>query len=242
MAAADLALKAHHPRPEIWLAEPHQGRAGSVALAVRAAGFRVVLAPGDALARIPPGTPVREMYVAEAGLVAVTESADVGIASDQAVLTVHFVPRAGTSSPRVDTRAGSEVGAGQPDCGSPFLDLYLVDGDATRRLTVPLHAAVHPAPGEAAVPSPAGRLARLAQEAEKRLRHGTVDRRLVNMQARQPHVPTGLAPQQCHRQGYSFASPRLYELLQRMDPALVELTHCEFASRLCYLTWLYEDL
>jgi hypothetical protein len=45
-------------------------------------------------------------------------------------------------------------------------------------------------------------------------------------------------PEAQRRKGYSFASPGLHQLLQKIAPALADSTNTDFSSRLAFLTTL----
>jgi hypothetical protein len=150
---------------------------------------------------------------------------------DVEVIGAYYTPRLGGAA-EPGARGVKEHGA---TCDAPFLDLYLPEGGALKRLTALPDATAFSGLGGSAALSPAGRVARLAQVCEERFTSVQMDHRLVNMQVRH-WPPPGPSPHLVQRKGYSFASTGLAELLARLAPALVNISHCEIGSRLVYLT------
>jgi hypothetical protein len=238
LTPADLTLKANYSVPEIWAVKELATEARDAARTAQEAGFHLALVPDRVFTAVPYRTRVVELHVKGDGILAVTGSQQIEVPWDDAVVGVYFAPRAGETVARGAPRASAAISTQDAPCESPFLDLYLSRGDEIIRLAVLVEATHLSGLDDAAALSPAGRLARFVNVAEKRFPRGAVDRRLVNMQLRHPHQPS-LGPGQLLRKGYSFASPGLGDLLAKLAPHLVSATHCEFASRLCYLSARY---
>jgi hypothetical protein len=242
LAAPDLALKAHYAIPEIWAAD--QGEAGIRTLAdgVRAAGFHVSMVPGAALAEIPAHLPIHAVSCTAEGLALAAEGGRYEVAWDAGVIGVYHTPRTPQGVVKPATRPSRETvlehGAA---CDIPFFDMYHAEENRLIRLVALPEQTDFSGLPDLGSPSPAGRLAKFVHWSEERFRHGRVDRRLLNMQARHWPPPSTLGAQQLPRTGLSFASHALGDLLFRIDPALVNISHCEFSSRLVYLTWRLGD-
>lgn len=238
LSAPDLAVKANYPIPEIWAAEEDEARARTLASAIGEAGIKLALASGQALADIPPHDPVQSVSVTELGVVLLAEGRRVELAWDARLLGVYYTPRAGGGAKEQPSRGVRERGAA---CDAPFFDLFVPGGDALGRFAALANLTEFAGLGESGTLSPAGRVARFAQLCEERFPAGQVDRRLLNMQIRHWPPPATLVAPHLVRKGFSFSSAGLAELLGKLGPALAEPSHCEFASRLVYLTWRFGE-
>lgn len=232
LAAPDVTLKANYSIPEIWAVEEDEARARAQASALREAGLRVVLTTGQALAAIPPHAPVQQVSVTEHGVDLLAEGQPVGLTWDTEFVGVYYTPRAGGPK-EAPSRVVHEQGA---TCHAPFFDLYVPGGDVPKRYAALTDLTMFSRLGGPTTLSPAGLVAHFVQFCEERFTAGQVDRRLVNMQVRHWPGPAARRTSQVIRKGFSFASFGLAELLDQLGPDLVGLSHCEFASRLVYLT------
>jgi hypothetical protein len=147
-----------------------------------------------------------------------------------AVIGVYYTPRPGAADPGART-----VKAQGASCDAGFFEFYLPAGSVVQRFAALPDATAFSGLGGGAALSPAGRLARLVQLCEERFTSAQVDQRLLNMQVRN-WPPPGPSPKLLLRKGYSFASTGLAELLAKLGPSLVNISHCELSSRLVYLT------
>jgi hypothetical protein len=235
LSPPDLALKAKYSIPEIWAAEEDAGRIAVTARAAEQGGLRVVAVPGAELAAIPARVVLSAVAVTDAALNlgAGGSELDVNWATD--VIGVYYAPRTAGAEPAA--RGVKEHGAA---CDAPFLDFFLPAGSGLKRFTALPDATAFSGLGERAALSPAGRLARLAQVCGERFTLGQFDHRLVHMQVRH-WPPPGPSPKLVPRKGLSFASDGLAALLARLGPGLVDISHCEFSSRLAYLTLRFAE-
>jgi hypothetical protein len=239
LAVADFALKVNYPIPEIWAAREDEAGARSIAAGLRSAGARVVLIPAAALAAVPPRWPVQAAQLSEQGLSLLAEGRRVEVGWTLSVTGVYYTPRAAAPGTKeVPLRGVRERGA---PCDGPFFELYVPRGELADRLAILPDVTAFSGLEHQGPLSPAGKVARFAQLCEERLTAGRVDRRLVNMQVRHWPPAGTLTGGQLVRRGFSFASAGLGDLLERIGPAVVGLSHCEFASRLAYLTWRFAE-
>lgn len=161
----------------------------------------------------------------------------VELAWDTPFVGVYFTLRGGGPK-EPPSRAVHERGAA---CDAPFFDLYLPAAEAPRRFAALTELTTYEGLGRATTLSPAGLLAHFVQFCEERFAVARVDRRLVNMQIRHWPAPAVRRTSPLIRKGFSFASFGLAGLLDQLGPDLIDLSHCEFASRLVYLTWRFGD-
>jgi len=217
LAPADLRLKVNYAVPEIWLAEDEQAAADAAATRLRAAGFRVVVVPGAALAEIPERRPV-PVFTFESDALVLEAAESVRLAYGAPLLAVQCSVRPG------------EAKAALPPS---FLDLYAVVESALGRWTVVQGATEFGGLAGRATASFGTNVQTLTSEIERRFSRATVDRRLVNMQVRRR---VGAPPPGVVRRGFSYATAPLHELLDRLKPGLSEMEHQELASRLVFLT------
>jgi hypothetical protein len=230
LSPADLALKAKYPIPEIWAAGEDTDRIAVVARAAEQGGLKVMLVPAAALVDIPARVVLGAVAITERSLNLLAAGAQLDLTWDVELFGVYYTPRAGAAEPL--GRGVKEQGA---SCEAPFLDVYLPAENGLKRFTALPDTTVFTGLGEGAALSPAGRLARLAQVCQERFTSAHIDHRLMNMQVRH-WPPPGPSPKLVLRKGFSFASTGLADLLARLGPGLVNISHCEFASRLAYLT------
>ena len=127
---------------------------------------------------------------------------------------------------------GEEAAVGE----SPFVDLYAAAKGAASSATVIQEVVDFSGLGEEALPSSAGNLAVFVAECEQRFNQVRIDRRLVNMQARQRPMVLRSASVEQERKGYSYATETLSQLLESISPELKDLTQFQLCSRLAYLT------
>ncbi len=239
LATPDFALKVNYPIPEIWAASEHEAEAQRIAAELRRAGARVVLVPAAALAGLPQRWPVQAAHLSEQGVTLLAEGRRVEVNWALPVTGVYYTPRAvGPGTKELPHGKVRERGA---SCDGPFFELYVPRGELADRLAVLPDVTAFSGLDHEGPLSPAGKVARFVQLCEERLTAGQVDRRLVNMQVRHWPPAGTLSGSQLVRRGFSFASAGLGELLQRIGPAVVGLSHCEFASRLVYLTWRFAE-
>jgi hypothetical protein len=239
LAAPDFALKVNYPIPEIWAAPEHDAEARRIAAELRRAGLRVVLVPAAALAGLPQRRPVQAARLSEEGVILLAEGKRVEVSWALPVTGVYYTPRA--AAPGAKEAPHRELRERGASCDGPFFELYVPLGELVDRLAVLPDVTAFSGLEHAGPLSPAGKVARFVQLCEERLTGGRVDRRLVNMQVRHWPPAGALSSGQLVRRGFSFASAGLGDLLERIGPAVVGLSHCEFASRLVYLTWRFAE-
>jgi len=219
LTAADVGLKAHYPVPEIWLAPEDRPAAEDAAGRLERCGLPVVVAPAHALADVPARTHVSGFAFEDVAMRLAVPGQSTVVPYELSVVAVFCRPREG--GPTAPT----------------FLDLYASQEGRTARygfVQDRLDFTGIPAGPQA---SAAANMMKLAAECEQRFALGIVDRRLVNMVARQRHVGTGGQPAHAlQRKGFSFATVALDELLDGIRPGLREMDQFELCSRLAYLT------
>jgi hypothetical protein len=235
LSPPDLALKAKYPIPEIWAAEEDAARIAVAARAAVQGGLRVVIVPGAELAAIPARVVLSAVAVTEAALNLGAGGSELDLNWAVDVIGVYYTPRTAGAEPAA--RGVREQGA---SCDVPFLDLFLPAGSGLKRFTALPEATAFSGLGEGAPLSPAGRVARLVHVCGERFSSGQIDHRLVHMQVRH-WPPPAPSPKLVLRKGFSFASAGLGDLLARLGPELVNISHCELASRLVYLTLRFAE-
>lgn len=217
MTPADVRLKANYSVPEIWMAESDAEAAEAGAARLRAAGLRVAVVPGVALAEIPARNPVAS-FAFEDGELVIQASRRDSVAYGVAAVAVLFTPRPGESK-------------GNPPAA--FLDLYAVVGGGLGRWTFLQGTTGFTGMGTRQSASFGTNVHALADDLRRRFATCTVDERLVNMQVRRR---VGSPPPGAIRRGYSFATGSLNELLDGLRAGLSAMDHEELASRLAFLT------
>jgi hypothetical protein len=195
----------------------------------------VVIVPGAELAAIPARVVLSAVAVTEAALNLGVGGSELDVNWATDVAGVYYTPRKAGAEPAA--RGVREQGA---SCDATFLDLYIAVERSLKRFTALPDATAFSGFGEAAPLSPAGRVAHLMQVCGERFTSGQFDHRLVNMQVRH-WPPPAPSPKLVVRKGLSFASTGLAELLGRLGPELVNISHCEIASRLAYLTLRFAE-
>lgn len=214
---ADLRLKATYTLPEIWRADDDAAAADAAAATLRQAGLGVVLVPGAALGAIAPPNPVSSFSFQADGLLLRAEE-EALLEYDTPGLAVLFTPRPGDARGRLPPAS---------------LDLYALTGIASPRWTIVPGITGFEGMGPRQTSSFGTNVRAFAADVEQRFPAVHVDRRLVNMQVRRR---TGTPPAGMVRQGYSFATAALNQLLESIAPGLSQLEHEELAVRLALLT------
>ena len=224
LTAADVAMKARYPIPEIWLARDDPAHAEAATRELAEAGFHVTVVAGEALRDVPPQAEVISFSFSEAGLVAILEGGEVTLTYDLPIIAVLCVPR-----------QAAETDVTRPP--SAFLDIYASLDGSLSRISVIQNVTDFSGLGHPTPPSAAGRLMKCAAECEARFTRGQVDRRLVHMQLRRRTLVSVMTPPSGQlRKGFSYATEALTSLLGSISPALKDLSHVELSSRLAYLT------
>jgi hypothetical protein len=240
--------KAAYPIPEIWFAHPDATRVQETAGALRDAGCRIQVVPGETLARFPTRRRIRAFSFDAGGFVAHLDDGDVTLPYEAPVVAVFCRPREGAerhSAPRLRRSSslfsytdrvlegGSAVAASEDVDDIPFLDLFVGVNGAAQRLTVVQNAVSFAGLGRMQ-PRAATNMEALVGSWEDRFGQGRMDRRLVGMRlrARGSVRPAGSE----HRRGFSFASPGLVALLSAVSDGLDHLPQAELSARLAFLT------
>jgi hypothetical protein len=218
LAPVDVRLKSNHPVPEIWLAADSPAAAAGAAERLRRAQFRVVPVPGDVLAEVPAPSPVTAFRFGEARLELHGEQREGALAYDASVVAVLFTPRLG------------EARGAQP---SSCLDLYPMSDGPPERWTVLQGVTDFAGMGPRQTASFGTNVHALAAAVEAHFAHVVLDRRLEQMRVRRR---AGVPPPGAIRQGYSFATAALNQLLESIRPGLSQVEDADLTSRLAYLT------
>ena len=238
-------MKAIYQVPEIWLADADRGQVERAAQTLREAGLSVRVVSGDQLLEIPRQGAVISFSFREDQFVAALAHATARLAYDEQVFAVFHTPRdlgdarpSGVLGARTSAALGVAGAAGQPK-DSAFFDIYHSREGEVMRLWMVQDGVDFSGLGDQKVPSQAGNMRKFVAEWESRFQRATVDRRLVNLQLRQPMTPATPGPALEQRKGFSFASRGLSELLDTIAPDLQDTDQADFSSRLVYLTTRY---
>lgn len=218
LVPADVQLKIHYTAPEIWLAEEDLKKVESAAAILRAAGVRLAVVPGAALAAIPPPRPVAAFRFDPEGLYLEADTGTSVLGYDTPLIAVLFTPRPAETKWTLPPSS---------------LDLYDLSGSAHPRWTIVQGTTGFAGMGARQSASFGTNVRNFAGEVERRFAAARMDWRLVNMQVRRR---TGAPPPGATRYGYSFATGALNQLLESIAPGLSALDHEEFATRLALLT------
>lgn len=240
--------KANYHIPEIWAADTDPPRMEDAAAHLREAGCKVVVLSSDELVNVPPQRRVRSFSFTDDGLVAHVDGADIPVPYGEEMVAVFCRPReapyARTSGQkrtsgfmslrdRLTERVSGPHDVREADA-TPFFDIY-VGGPATpTRISVVQNAVSFAGLGRLQ-PRAAANMELLVERCEDRFSHGTVDRRLEGMRLRLDRLMKRASLTE-QRRGFSFASPKLAELLSRMSPTMEGITQPELSTRLAYLT------
>lgn len=248
---ATLEGKARYGVPEIWFAgEP--GPTDDTAQALVARGFRIAVVSGRKLARVPSPEAVRTFAFGDDAMTLETDQGAVELPYTTPVAIVVGRPhepatagltarRASRSSwsglPTVDELVRGQSGASMPGAApenayQPFVDLYAVNQEGIHRYAAVLGLVRFHGLGAKVKIRAADNLEAYADELELRFTNSRTDRRLVDLVLREPNPPR---PDD-RRAGYSYATPRLRELLESIDPDLARLPQPDLVSRLVFLT------
>ena len=247
LTAEQVRSKANYHIPEIWAADTDPPRMEEAAAQLREAGCKVVVLSSEELVNVPPQQRVRSFSFTDDGLVAHVDGADIPVPYGEDMVGVFCRPREAPSertsgSKRTSgfltlrdrlTESVSGPHALQEGETTPFFDIY-VGGAAPTRISV-LQNAVSFAGLGRLQPRAAANMELLVERCEDRFSQGTVDRRLEGMRLRLDRLMKRASLTE-QRRGFSFASPKLAELLSRMSPTMEGITQPELSTRLAYLT------
>jgi hypothetical protein len=218
LVPAEVRHKATYQVPEIWLAEASDEAAEAGAAKLRQAGLRVVTVPGAAVAASPPQELVASFAFENDGLRLVAETPTL-LAYDELVIAVTFAPR---------------PAEGKAALPQPAVELCAPTTDGYQRWTILQGVTGFAGQAPRQSGSMGANLRAFVADLERRFPHVRVDRRLLNMQVRRRG---GTAPTSGPvRQGYSYATAALNQLLESIEPGLSDLAHEELAVRLAFLT------
>jgi hypothetical protein len=264
LAPAEVRMKANYRVPEIWLAAEDDSSMEAAATDLRAAGLHVVVVAGERLSEVPAWSTVKSFAFGEAGLSMRLDDGEVELPYDSQVTAVYCTPRGAVEEARRGGGGGLTEGLRQRSSGifmardslvgfgalggrgsqsggeaatvePAFVDIYAAPAGTPLRLSVAVGKVEFSGLGEQQLPNMIGNLEIFVQEIESRFKGGAVDRRLLDMQARQrPMVGGGSdAPQ---RKGFSYATQALAKLLESISPDLKDVSQFELSSRLAFLT------
>lgn len=242
LTPAEATLKVHYPVPEIWLAFDGRAEAEKVAAELVAAGLHVTVVGAEELGSVPPRTEIRSFAIHDVGLVLLADHRTT-LGRAEPLIAVFCAPReAGGGEVRPPGGRTSDVMRAVGDHGAVqdtrgFLDLYLTQQGQLRRLAIVQGVTDFSGFGEAALPSPAGNLIKFVGEIESHFPNAKVDRRLALLQARRRTGATGVqARAGASRQGLTYGTAELKQLLGHISPELHDVSEYELSSRLAYLT------
>ena len=264
LAATEVRMKANYQIPEVWLADTDPGPIEQARQTLAEAGFNVVAVPGVAVAEVPAAETVDSFAFSDAGFEAQVQDTTSTVLYDSAPVAVFCQPHDEAGGIGGSAHTGSELtdgltqrksgvflardtlvgfgGGRRSSMGEEanhhpaFFDVYLTESDAARRLTI-REGGDFSGLGDLQMARATDNIAMFATEFEERFSNALIDRRPVNMVARQrPMVVTGGQDPRPDRKGMSFATAALNRLLESISPDLKDLTQFELASRLSYLT------
>ncbi len=245
LAAADLRMKALYQVPEIWLADTDRRQVERATQTLRKAGLNVRIVGGHRLLEVPPQGAVISFSFRVDRFVAALAHATATLVYDEQVFAVFHTPAdlgdarpSGLLGARTNGALGVVGAAGQPK-DFAFFDIYRSREGEVMRLWIVQDGVDFSGLGDQKVPSQAGNMRKFVAEWESRFQRATIDRRLVNLQLRQPMTPVTPGPALEQRKGFSFASRGLSQLLDTIAPDLQDTGHADFSSRLVYLTTRY---
>jgi len=229
----DANLKARYSVPEIWLSDEDGNPLDQSAATLAQAGMHAVVVESTELQRIPQQRVVQEFSFAEQGFHVRLNGSEGALAYDRRMLVVTCTPRPTEGAPLpARTVEGKTVSD-----GSAFVDVYVQGKDHWSRVALYGELTDFAGLGAQRTMSQSRNLIQLVQQLRGRLRHAHFDDRLLNMQLRRR--PGHGTPPQLHekmRRGYSYATPGLGALLERISPELRDISQTELSSRLVFLT------
>ncbi len=250
LTAAEVGMKANYGLPEIWFAAEDEATVLDTAGALEAAGLNTVLVAGKDLVEIPEQNPVESFAFTDEGLRVDLDDSGWTVAYDTPVIVVFGRPKVdvqGARSPSGSvasqlSRWGRGVRRASPDAGllelgaSPFLDLYVPSDSGPLRISIVQEITDFSLLPEN-LPHGLSAMPNLVAECENRFENAYVDRRLVDMTLRGiARVVTAPRSRELPRNGFSFATEALAELLSSLSPALKDLRQADLSSQLAYLT------
>jgi hypothetical protein len=255
LSAAEIRLKANYPVPEIWVADMEEDRIRSALAVLTRSGFRVLLAPGTAIAEVPPATAVHAFEFAPDGLVLRTGNGETELPYDVAAVGVFCQPlaaprlsRSSSAAPTGRISRFAEAAEGRLRSGSSstsetaapaFLDLYALSDDPPRRFTFAQDAVDFAGLGATSRRS-SDNLLQLIAEYQGAFPNGRLDRRCAAMRVRRNVMVAGRtlpSDPEGRRRGFSFGTTALVTILELVSPELKTMTQQELSSRLVYLTY-----
>ena len=127
--------------------------------------------------------------------------------------------------------AQHEVGSGY----APFLDFYISSGTDRLRFAV-IENVIDFSGLYGERPHAPTNMVMFAAECSDRFGGTEIDERLVGLRIRTPLRSAPEVTRARRRSGFSFATPKLSQLLGQVAPAFDELDQPDFSSRLVYLT------
>lgn len=249
LTAAEVRMKANYRVPEIWFAQEDRDGLERTAVALREAGFEIVVVEGSDLVGIPLQSPATSVTFEDDGLLVDEDGSGWKVAYDAPAICVFACPqpveehmqRGGASvMARVTSRGRShrrtpQFGAdGTRPEFSAFVDLYLPSDEGVRRICI--DETVTTVSGLSKDPAGSSGIWSAVNACETRFEHMHVDRRLVDMRLRL--IQLVAPPGSSHRSGLSYATTALSELLGSLSPALGNAPQAALSSQLAYLTSL----
>ncbi len=130
-------------------------------------------------------------------------------------------------------RSSSDLSDGPEE--ATFLDLYVANGQSTKRITIAQDLVDFAGLGDAMQTGAAANMARFVSECEQRFSRLHLDSRLVNVRARRRVMVGGLNVPHEGRKLYSFGTLALSTLLESISPELEKMTRSELGSRFAFL-------
>ncbi len=258
LTPAEVRMKANYQVPEIWIADVDQHKVAATARTLSEAGLRVIHVSGRQLGNVPAPQVVRSFRFAEHALGVTLDGSETEIAYDAPVVGVFCQPLSSGFDSRSAghdalrdrmSHGGIAVGdskrrssledmlaAKRPHLEeAPFFDIYESRDGALIRLSV-----IQDVVDFSGLPTTqrraADNMALFVSECVDRLTHGRIDRRLVGMRWRRRLTVSTALPQESRRKGFSFATPKLAQLLESISPELRDVSDPDLSSRLAYLT------
>jgi hypothetical protein len=209
--ATEVRMRAHHPAPEIWLAETDHDAIRAKGERLVGAGLNVVPAPASVLLDVAVPEHISKLALSESGFSASFDSGGLEIPRTTRTVAVAVQP-----SREAQQRAGTAGGA----TGALFLDLYVAIGDGWRTGRLTSEHVDLGGLGELKQTSFAGNIRAILDELREHFEDAWVDERLMNVNYHYAMV-SGMA---------------MPKLLGDISPELAHVDPFDLASRLALLT------
>ena len=265
LAPAEVRMKANYPVPEIWLAAEDESSMAAAADGLRGAGLQVAVVAGQRLSEVPPRSTVNSFAFGDSALSLRLEDGELELPYDSQVTAVYCTPRGAVEEARRTGGGGLTEGLRQRSSGifmardslvgfgalggrssqsgdeaapveAAFVDIYASAAGTPQRLSVVVGDVDFSGLGGEQLPNLIGNLEIFVQEFESKFEGGTVDRRLLDMRARQRPMVGGGSAEAPERKGFSYATQALAMLLESISPDLEGISQFELSSRLAFLT------